>query len=383
MHLIRQQYVHVEMNGTEAEGLAVQRQLAALCQHWLPAVLERTLERCAPAQAHLYVEYLDVQLGALDLQRLEQALPGALEQALATALREKAATAATTGNAEAQLKTTAQATWGAFLHFLETGQLPWFFRLAPGETLEQAVQKAVLTAAVSAAYKAEIERLLTSKNAQQRFSEQFSPSFQAQLLRLVAPVNLPLNEPKQPADLEEPFGTPSTQPDQAEPAAEAIYVDDAGLVLLHPFLPRFFEKLGVVENERLVQPARALALLHYLATGAVTAPEYELGLPKILCGLALETPIGGAVELSATDQAESMALLEAVVQHWQALKHTSPAGLRATFMQRPGKLSRHPPDDWRLQVEQRGPDILLASLPWNRAVLQLPWMPGLLWVEWT
>ncbi|QIL74990.1 contractile injection system tape measure protein [Hymenobacter sp. HDW8] len=378
MHLIQQQYVHVEMNGTESEGLAVQRQLAELCQHWLPAVLERTLERCSPAQAHLYLEHLDLQLGSLDLQRLEHALLEALEQVLETALREKAATAATAGNAKAQLKTPVQATWGAFLHFLQTGQLPWFFRLPPGETLEQAVEQLLLSTEIPAAYKAEVERRLTTKYAQQRFKKQFSPSFQHLLQERTGS----LNEPNHQADSAESLSTASTRPDQPEPAAEAIYVDDAGLVLLHPFLPRFFEQLGVVENELLVQPARALALLHYLATGAGTTPEYELGLPKILCGMALETPLGEAVELSETEQAESMALLEAVVQHWQALKHTSPAGLRATFLQRPGKLSRRPPHEWLLQVEQRGPDILLESLPWNMGVLRLPWMPGLLWVEW-
>jgi len=36
-HVIRQQYLHVEMAGTEADGLALQRSLPALCRDWINA----------------------------------------------------------------------------------------------------------------------------------------------------------------------------------------------------------------------------------------------------------------------------------------------------------------------------------------------------------
>ncbi|NTW53506.1 MAG: hypothetical protein HGB15_01820, partial [Chlorobaculum sp.] len=60
-----------------------------------------------------------------------------------------------------------------------------------------------------------------------------------------------------------------------------IYVENAGLVLLHPFLPQCFRALAIAGDVELLQPGQALRLLHHLATGFDTAPEYELTLPKI------------------------------------------------------------------------------------------------------
>jgi hypothetical protein len=102
-----------------------------------------------------------------------------------------------------------------------------------------------------------------------------------------------------------------------------IYVNCAGLILLHPFLPQFFEALGIVADDKLVQPDRALCLLHFLAAGQLIAPEYELILPKILCNIPLDTPVESVLTLLPTELEESTALLEAVIQHWDALRNTS------------------------------------------------------------
>jgi hypothetical protein len=171
---------------------------------------------------------------------------------------------------------------------------------------------------------------------------------------------------------------PATEPLDLQ---EGVFIDCAGVVLLHPFLPRLFERLNVTVDDRLVQPDRALALLHFLATGQASAPEYALALPKLLCGLEPSALAGAPVVLSEADRKEAESLLQAAIEHWSSIGQTSHDGLRGNFLVRPGKLSKRGDDD-QLQVEKRTWDILLAQLPWGIGVVRLPWMQRMLWVDW-
>jgi len=110
------------------------------------------------------------------------------------------------------------------------------------------------------------------------------------------------------------------------------------MTLLHPFLPRLFQRLGVASEDRILQPMRAMALLHFLATGVHEPREYELTVPKLLCGVPLDQPLESLFELTEQDERESVDLLQAVIQHWDALGNTSVDGLRGTFLTRDGKL---------------------------------------------
>lgn len=176
--------------------------------------------------------------------------------------------------------------------------------------------------------------------------------------------------------------SPSQRPALPAAGVDEIYVDNAGLVLLHPFLPAFFEELKVVENGRMAKPERAVHLLQFLATGQAATPEYELPLNKLLCGLPLDGPLTRKIHLTKKEKTEAKSLLDAVVRHWSVLKNTSAEGLQGTFFCRAGKLSRRGSEDWQLQVEQKGFDVLLADLPWTISMIKLPWMQGMLWVEW-
>lgn len=164
--------------------------------------------------------------------------------------------------------------------------------------------------------------------------------------------------------------------------AEGLFIDNAGLVLLHPFLPQLFEALGIVSDEKIIRPDFALSLLHYLATGQNPGLEYELVLPKVLCQLPLSAPVASLILLPDDARQEADALLQAVINHWTALRNSSFDSLRGTFLLRPGKLTAQADGDWRLQVEHQTCDILLDSLPWGLATVKLPWMRPLLWVEW-
>ncbi|MBE9011544.1 hypothetical protein IQ250_15145 [Pseudanabaenaceae cyanobacterium LEGE 13415] len=175
----------------------------------------------------------------------------------------------------------------------------------------------------------------------------------------------------------------SLQPEELE---SGLYVTQAGLVLLHPFLSFYFDAVGLLENDTFrdaLSQQSAIYLLHYLVTQQTDAPEYELVLPKLLCGWSLNRPVVRGLELSIAALQEGEHLLQTAIDYWEVLKSTSPDGLREGFLQRQGKLTRTSEGNWKLQVEQNAIDILLSSLPWGLSMVKLPWMEDLLTVEWT
>lgn len=163
----------------------------------------------------------------------------------------------------------------------------------------------------------------------------------------------------------------------------------AGLILLHPYLPRLFSAFGWVAAEhRQGEPfpsaalPRAAALLHWLATGRDEPYEFALGTIKLLLGLSPDTALPVATGLlGEAEREEGEALLAAVVSHWSALGKTSIDGLRVSFLQRGGLL--YPADDgWLLRPQAESFDLLLDRLPWGIAIVRLPWMSRSLHTEW-
>ena len=176
---------------------------------------------------------------------------------------------------------------------------------------------------------------------------------------------------------------PVSQSAIVHPDAKAgIYTGLAGLVLMHPFLPQLFRALGIADDDKLLQPDKAIYLLYFLATGRIDAKEYELVIPKMLCHFPLESVVESNSILAAAEQEEAIALLGAVIRHWEVLKNTGAEGLRETFLKRSGKLSLLDNGEWLLQVESNACDILLEQLPWGISMIKLPWMPEMLRVEW-
>lgn len=165
---------------------------------------------------------------------------------------------------------------------------------------------------------------------------------------------------------------------------ESIFIQAAGLVLLHPFLSELFEQTALWDGESWLSDEaqlRAVRLLSYLTYGDVDVPEYRLLLHKLLAGLEPETVLQAVPALTPGELTACDELLEAVIQHWKALRSTSPDGLREGFLLREGKLTSSD-KGYRLQVEKRTEDILLSHLPWGYSMVQLPWMNGLLNVSW-
>jgi Contractile injection system tape measure protein len=179
--------------------------------------------------------------------------------------------------------------------------------------------------------------------------------------------------------------TSSTNAISPQEETAGLFVNQAGLVLLHPFLRNYFDAVGLLNGDSFQDESAqqtAIYLLHYLATRQTDAPEYELVLPKLLCGWLLNEPVNREIELPTAALMEGEHLLQTAINYWQALKSTSPDGLRQGFLQREGKLTRSSDGNWKLQVEQKSIDILLSRLPWGLSMVKLPWMDELLIVEW-
>jgi hypothetical protein len=165
---------------------------------------------------------------------------------------------------------------------------------------------------------------------------------------------------------------------------EPLYIRNAGLVLIHPFLTRFFTMLKLTANKKFIDEQaaqRGVHLLHYISHKSEEAPEYELALNKVLCGLPVSMPLEKGVELTEEEKETCESLINGVIQNWTILKNTSPDNFRVSFLHREGRLL-YTSEDWQLKVENRGYDILLDKLPWAYSIIKLPWMEKVLRVEW-
>lgn len=162
---------------------------------------------------------------------------------------------------------------------------------------------------------------------------------------------------------------------------ESIFIENAGAVILAAFLPALFSQLKISEFEAIIKPDQAVRLVQYSVSGTNYSPEYELVLPKILCGFDIDFPINSSIHLTELQMAEAEEMLKALIAHWSVLKNTSTEGLRESFLKRNGKLKLSE-NGYMLQVEQKPYDMLLQQLPWNISMIKLPWMTNLLKTDW-
>lgn len=173
----------------------------------------------------------------------------------------------------------------------------------------------------------------------------------------------------------------------ADQAGEPTFVDNAGLVILAPFLPKLFAQAGYLENggggfiDRDHQ-VRAIFLMQYLVYGIRPFPEYTASLDKLLCGFQTGIPIPRHIDLSEKETALADGLLAAVLQHWKKLNTSTVEALRQAFLQRGGRLTADNEDKRNLHVEGKAYDMLLDSLPWDFSVIRFRWMKQGLWVKW-
>lgn len=176
--------------------------------------------------------------------------------------------------------------------------------------------------------------------------------------------------------------TPAQKDDT--PWQDALPLNNVGQVLAAPFMPRLFSMLKLTVDGQFVHPMaadRAAHLLQFMVDGQTQAPEYELTLNKVLCGISTSLPLTPGIDITAQERETIEQMLGAMIQHWSVLGATSIAGLRETFFQRQGWLLLDE-DYWRLQVQEQSFDLLLDRLPWSIAMIKHSWMDKPLRVNW-
>lgn len=166
---------------------------------------------------------------------------------------------------------------------------------------------------------------------------------------------------------------------------EKIYIENAGLVLIHPFLSTLFDRTGLIKNGEFTdeeKKLRAPHLLQYLVNHQQESPEEALLLNKILCGIAYQEPITSGIELTELERNTADELLYVVTQQWDKLKNTSTQGLQESFLQRGGFLCLSN-EGWTLEVENKAYDVLLQTLPWGLSFIKNSWMNEPIFVVWS
>lgn len=183
--------------------------------------------------------------------------------------------------------------------------------------------------------------------------------------------------------LDRPEDLPDKDQEQ-EDVLENIYISNAGLVLLAPYLPRLFDMLELTVNGNFKDNRsreKGLLALQFLLYENTFFPEHELVLNKILVGYKTGVPIRAEIDFNDQEKELMRSLLMGVIQHWSAIGHTSIQGLRESFLIRNGYLSLSD-KGWQLTVEQKAFDILLDRLPWSYSLIKLNWMDKPLYVNW-
>ncbi|MET3026066.1 contractile injection system tape measure protein [Flavobacterium sp. UW10123] len=168
-----------------------------------------------------------------------------------------------------------------------------------------------------------------------------------------------------------------------EDAISESYVNNAGLVLIHPFLKSLFENCKLLNKDNIINdPEIAAHLLHYIATGKEQDYENAMVFEKFLCNIPIDEPIERNIVLSEQMKKESGTMLQAVLSNWDIMKKSSAELLQNEFLQRPGKLNINGYESPVITMERKTQDVLLDKLSWNLSIIKLAWKKRIIYVNW-
>lgn len=163
-----------------------------------------------------------------------------------------------------------------------------------------------------------------------------------------------------------------------------IPVKNAGLVLVTPWLPLLFGRLGLTEENKFRDDEariRAIFLLQllYLPDPSAEHEEHELYLNKLLTGCPDDMPLPRSVACGAEEQKTLWSMVEAILRQWKPAM--SAGGFCGSFICRAGYLQEEE-KNWQLRVVPRAYDVLLESFPAPINIIKTPWMEKHLAVTW-
>jgi Contractile injection system tape measure protein len=419
-HIIQQQNIEIQFDDI-SYGLGVQNDIADLFYEELLPKMELLFDELTAEKYSVTADKLEIDCGVLSSQywkdELVQETLYRLRQQLIMAHKKEITGKEITQKVD-------QGTFDHLLFFIKKGYLPWNSRIHSIVELEEMASEKLI------AEKPFIDKLKDLfKNepwTAERFSNNFSESLLRKIIELIAgnknseleKIYHSLNEQKTifrqkviyasllkilstddpsiekelPSLLNENVLKEKIQEQKKkaerkkkdEDAPDAIYIENAGLIILHPFLPELFTRIELLVDKKwkdVYSQHTAATVLQYLVTGKEEFEEFNFPLNKILCGMSVDEVLQPAEELAEHARSECDELLKDVIRHWSILKNTSVEGLRETFLHRNGKLAKVE-NGWLLNVERKGVDILLSSLPWGIGTIKLPWTDGKLFVEW-
>lgn len=166
---------------------------------------------------------------------------------------------------------------------------------------------------------------------------------------------------------------------------EKVMVNNAGIVLMNPFLAQLFKVTELLDEKRQFKSQQhvwqAIQMLNYAVTKQKTTQEHTTFLSKIICGMEPDwlPPDENSFDEKHIPIIESM--LQALIGQWTALGKSSNDNLRGSFLFRSGLLFDEG-NRWTLTVEQKPWDILVEKIPWTIGLIKLPWMKKRIQVTW-
>lgn len=342
------------LNSPQQNAQALQQQVHALLQQQIPSVREQWQQ---VLREERFYPYLIARVPAHWLHRVCQTLGGGRYEEV-DQLARRALQALLTLRVDITDHALVQAQWRFMLSRT--------FGAQRDESAEQRLNPLIKHFS-QAAKLADPERLLKLLRRQQDQHQQ--------------PINA--SAAAMPISAQSPRATAPLPPDRT-PWSTELALNNAGQVLVAPFLPRLFEMFNLTKAGQFVDfqaSERAVHLLQFIVNEQTDAPEYELTLNKVLCGIPTAAPISAGIDITQVERDTIHHMLTSIIAHWKILGATSVAGLRNTFLQRQGWLQLGE-EGWQLQVQQGPFDMLLDHLPWSIALLKSSWMDQPLHVHW-
>lgn len=163
------------------------------------------------------------------------------------------------------------------------------------------------------------------------------------------------------------------------------YLKNAGLILLHPYLPHFFGSLGYLNESGMFlsqeKAAQGAFLLQYLYNLQTTQDEEQMLLNKLLCGMQLAMPTPAEYHPTEAEKEWCDGMINALVSQWEIIGAHDVSGFRDTWLWRTGKLTVKA-DKAKLVVDPKPYDILMDSLPYTLSPAMMAWADKPIYVEW-
>ncbi len=381
--------LHFDTN-QKAGAWALQKHLRHLISNAIIPQLERVFDRIDDKKNLLVIDLIEIDIGSLEPKNIDKVFVDQVVSGITEELKKAGAKQDT----EASYKISMDAViTQAFIVFLQTGEIPAKYRLIFKKVSENRLLKAIGKSPEMIEELAGVIRNLPL--VKDRLQQQYSTKFVQEIKKITkSPVT---EKEKSLPTLEDNVKTKTeeinweSKPKKRSEKSKWNIVDNAGIVLLHPYLSgdneaafSLFEIAGLMNEGEFIDATsqvRALHVLQYLVWGKEQHPEHQMVLDKILCGVPLDTPVDRFIRLTEQEKEACFKTVEMVCKSWRGMTETTLVALQESFLQRKGKLSSSSLG-WKLIIEKNTLDILLQRLPYGMGVLRFPWMEKLLWVEW-